>query len=341
MSKQYYRPYALECLLLAAISLASSCKDQTASPTLSASQVQASVQAMDKLIDAGEFENALRVARELAAKAPDDALASEALARALLRQCDTNPSASCRVETAAAYAKAAAQRPTSSGLASAAGIAAFSAGQIDESIRFHQKAGKLEPGNPQHLYMEAMMWNVSTQPTSSIELFERALKLDPNSADIEMGWAEALAQVGDPPRTLEHMQRARTLAPQNPAIRFRGAKILRDLGKPLEAAELLLGGVSIGSANEATCQLCAQCLSDAGQHEQSAQVWERIAAMTLMQPQPLLEAARSWSRAGHQETALLFLEKARQANASQAYFELAQSEIMARQPQQPQQPQQP
>jgi hypothetical protein len=55
----------------------------------------------------------------------------------------------------------------------------------------------------------------------------------------------------------------------------------------------------------------------------------------MMRPQPLLEAARSWSRAGQQETALILLEKARQANAPQAYFDLVQSEIRARQPQQP------
>jgi hypothetical protein len=57
--------------------------------------------------------------------------------------------------------------------------------------------------------------------------------------------------------------------------------------------------------------------------------------MTLMQPQPLLEAARSWSRAGQDETALIFLEKARQANPPQAYFELVREEILARQPRHP------
>ena len=335
MSKQYYRPPALGCLLLAAIYFVASCGDRKPSPALSAAQVQASVQAMDRLIDAGKFENALRVARELAAKAPSDPIASEALARALLSECNANPTAELRVETAAAYAKAAKERPTSPGLQSAAGIAAFSAGSIENAIRFHQKAGKLEPGNPQHLYLEAMMWNASAQPNSSIELFERALKLNPDSPDIEMGWAEALSQVGDVPRTLEHMQRARTLAPQDAAIRFRAATILRAVGKPNEAADILLGGISIGSANQATFELCAQCLSDAGKHAQSAEVWERLAATTMMRPQPLLEAARSWSRAGQQETALILLEKARQANAPQAYFDLVQSEIMARQPQHP------
>ena len=146
MFKQYYRPPALGCLLLAAIYFVASCGDRKSSPALSAAQVQASVQAIDRLIDAGQFENALRVARELTAKAPSDPIASEALARALLSQCNANPTAELRVETAAAYAKAAKERPTSPGLQSAAGIAAFSAGSIENAIRFHQKAGKLEPG---------------------------------------------------------------------------------------------------------------------------------------------------------------------------------------------------
>lgn len=335
MSKQYYRPPALGCLLLTAIYCVASCEDHASAPALSAAQVQASVQAMDRLIDTGQFENALRVARELAAKAPSDPLASEALARALLNQCNANPSSELRIETAAAYAKAAAQRPTSPGLQSAAGIAEFSAGHIDAAVDFHQKARQLEPGNPQHLYQEAMIWNAASKPDSAIYLFELALKLDPDSPEIEIGLAEGLYQFGEIERSLEHMQRARALSPNDSAIRFRAASLLRGVGKPTEAAEMLLGEISIGNANQATFELCAKCLSDAGKHAQSAEVWERLATMTLMRPQPLLEAARSWSKAGQQETALIFLEKARQANAPQAYFDVVQSEIMARQKQIP------
>ena len=335
MFKQYYRPPALGCLIYVAIYFCASCSKEPHTATASAAQVQASIAAIDKLIDAGQFENALRVARELEVKAPNDPLTSEVLARALLSQCNANPSAQLRVETAAAYAKAAAARPTSPGLQSAAGMAAYSAGNMESAIRYHQKAAKLEPGNPQHLYLEAMMWNASAQPNFSIELFERAQKLDPHSPEIEMGWAEAMSQAGDAARAKEHMQRARTLASQDSTIRYRAASLLRSLGSPDEAAEMLLGGVSIGSATTATCELCAQCLSEAGKHAQSAEVWERLAAMSMMRPEHLLEAARSWSRAGQQETALILLEKARQANAPQAYFELARSEIMARQKQSP------
>ena len=46
---------------------------------------------MDRLIDAKQFENATLVARALASQAPQDPLASEALARALLSQCNANP----------------------------------------------------------------------------------------------------------------------------------------------------------------------------------------------------------------------------------------------------------
>ena len=105
MSKQYYRPPALGCLLLAAIYFVASCGDRKSSPALSAAQVQASVQAMDRLIDAGQFENALRVARELTAKAPSDPIASEALARALLSQCNANPTAELRVEIRRGYCR--------------------------------------------------------------------------------------------------------------------------------------------------------------------------------------------------------------------------------------------
>ena len=335
MFKQYYRPLPFGCLLITAIYFVASCGDQKPAPPATAAQVQASVQAMDRLIDAAQFENALRVARELAAKAPNDPIASEALARALLCQCNANPSAQLRIETAAAYAKAAKERPTSPGLQSAAGIAAFSAGNIDAAVNFHQKARQLEPGNPQHLYQEAMVWNAASKPESAIFLFEKALKLEPDSSEIEIGLAEGLYQFGDIERALEHMQRARALSPKDSTIRFRAASLLRGVGKPTDAAEILAGEVSIGTANQATFELCAKCLSDAGKHAQSAEVWERLAAMTLMRPQPLLEAARSWSMAGQQETALIFLEKARQANAPQAFFDVVQSEILARQKRNP------
>ncbi|MSR33392.1 MAG: tetratricopeptide repeat protein [Phycisphaerales bacterium] len=337
MSKQYYLPHAIESLLIAGIYFLAACGDQkpTPPPTPTASQVQASVQAMDRLIDAGQLENALRVARELTVMAPSDPLASEALARALLSQSNANPTSELKIETAAAYAKAAAARPSSPGLQSAAGITAYSAGNIESAISFHQNARQLEPGNPQHLYHEAMMWNAMAQPASAVELFEKALQLDPDSPNIEIGFAEALAQLGNTERSLDHMQRARKLALSDSLIRFRAAALLRVLGKPNDAAEMLLGGVSMGSADQATCELCAHCLSDAGQFAQSAEVWERLATMTMMRPTPLLEAARNWSKAGQQESALICLEKARQAIAPKAYFEVVQSEILARQPRQP------
>lgn len=287
------------------------------------------IASMDRLIDAGKFENALKVARELAVKAPNDPLAGEALARALLSLCNANPTPRLRNETADAYARVAAQRPTSPGLQSAAGVAAYSAGRIEEAIRFHQRARQLEPGNPQHLYLEAMMWNVSNQPWTAVGLLEMALKLQPDSPDLEMGMAEALAQSGESDPAIEHMRHARSLAPNDAAIRLRAAALLRGAGHPGEAAEMLLGGVSIGSADRATSELCARSLANAGKHAESAEVWERIATASLMEPEPLLEAAREWSRAGHQENALVFLEKARQANAPAAYYELIRDEIKA------------
>lgn len=141
---------------------------------------------MDRLIDAAQFENALRVARELAAKAPNDPIASEALARALLCQCNANPSAQLRIETAAAYAKAAKERPTSPGLQSAAGIAAFSAGNIDAAVNFHQKARQLEPGNPQHLYQEAMVWNAASKPESAIFLLKKRSSWNPTLLKLKL-----------------------------------------------------------------------------------------------------------------------------------------------------------
>ena len=335
MANQYYRPHALATLLLISICFFTSCKDRTPAATISAAQVRDNIAAMDRLIDAKQFENATLVARALASQAPQDPLASEALARALLSQCNANPTVELKKETALAYATAAAQRPTSPGLQSAAGMAAYGAGNIEEAIRLHQKARQLEPGNPQHLYMEAMMWNASAKPITAIELLQMALKLQPDSAEIEMGLAEALAQHGEEQPSIQHMQRARGLADHDSTIRFRSAALLRSVGQPSEAAEMLLGAVSIGSADRATCELCANCLTDAGKHAQSAEVWEQLAAMTLMQPLPLLEAARSWSRAGQDETALIFLEKARQANPPQAYFELVREEILARRPRQP------
>ena len=331
MFKQYYRPPALGCLIYVAIYFVSACGDEKPTPPPTAAQVQMSIEAMDRLIDAKQFQSALQVARELSAKSANDPLVSEALARALMSQCNANPTAELQKQTFAAYAKAAAQRPTSPGLQSAAGMAAFSAGNIESAISFHQNARQLEPGNPKHLYHEAMMWNAAAQPAVAVELFEKALKLEPDSPEIQIGLAEALAQQGAVAGALEHMQRARALALSDATIRFRAAALLRIVGKPNDAAEMLLGDVSMASATTATCELCAQCLSEAGKHAQSAEVWERLAAMSMMRPEPLLEAARSWSRAGQQETALMLLEKARQANAPQAYYELAQSEIMARQ----------
>jgi Flp pilus assembly protein TadD len=309
--------------------LAAACGDRKPPAPLSAAQVQVTIEAMDRLLDARQYEGALRVARELASKAPQDPLASEALARALLSQCNAAPTPSLRSETADAYARAAAQRPTSPGLQSAAGVAAFAAGRLQEAIVFHQKARQLEPGNPQHLYMEAMMWNAAGMPGTATDLLQMALKLQPDSPELEMGLAEALGQDGDIEQALRHLRRSRSLSPNDASIRARAAAVLRGARQPGEAADLLLGSVSVGSADRATSELCAKCLAEAGRHAECAQVWEKIAAASQMSPEPLIEAARAWNRAGDRETALSLLEKARQAGAPRAYHDLAMEEIRA------------
>ena len=83
MFKQYYRPPALGCLIYVAIYFCASCSKEPHTATASAAQVQASIAAIDKLIDAGQFENALRVARAPlgVAKGEPDAVALGAALR--------------------------------------------------------------------------------------------------------------------------------------------------------------------------------------------------------------------------------------------------------------------
>jgi tetratricopeptide (TPR) repeat protein len=147
--------------------------------------------AVERLIDAGKADEALRAAEALAKAASTDPMALEMLGRA--RIAASRPAA----EVADAYANAAALSPDSPGLHGAAGMMAAQAGRKEQALRLLRRAEQLEPGNPQHALMQARVLVETGDAPSALAAAERARALSPLDTTVLLCVARCRIATGD------------------------------------------------------------------------------------------------------------------------------------------------
>lgn len=277
------------------------------------------LESIERLLDAGRTEEALRAAEACARTRPDDALAAEMLGRA--RMAARAPAA----DIADAYARAADLRRDSPGLQSAAGITAMQAGRVEIAIARLTRAAELEPGNAQHPLQRSMALRAVGRWSDARVAAERAVSLAPLEPSAHLALAQALLGDGQPSQAAAATRAALACRPTDRGLRFEVGNTLIACGQGPAAVEVVVLPAREPTASPAEIEILARALEAAQQPESAAEQWQRL-AMDPTQPwRPCVQAARCHAQAGHATRAQEWMARARERGAPPAEIDRAQS----------------
>lgn len=286
------------------------CGDRTpATAPANATETLRALEAVERLIDAGRVDEALRAAESCARTRPDDALAAEMLARARMA------AGASAVEIAEAYARAADLRPDSPGLQGVAGITAMQAGRIDVAITRLERAAALEPGNPQHALQLSTACAAATHWPQARAAAARAVALAPLEPSAHLALAHALQGSGDRSEAAAAARAALACAPADATLRRSVADLLVACDEAPAAVEMLVVSASAPEAPAETIASFARALRASGRFAQAAGQWERLTATPTSPWRPCVEAAACHALAGDAARAAEWNSRARERGA--------------------------
>lgn len=278
---------------------------------LRASEV--AVDAAERYLEGGRPEDALRIARALAARDPSDWRRQELLGRTLLASASEASDAERAERTreaAQAYLAAAVAAPANAPLQHAAGIALDQVGRMDEAAARYRAALEAEPGNGTYAFYAGTAARRMDQLDEAVRLFSQAWRLDDSNALAAAALAEALGARGDLDAALPLAARARELAPADLGVRVTEARLLRKAGRPEESASRLLGLPERERAEEAVAEELGRSLLALQRPAKAAEAWELALAVDGRRWRCAVGAAEAWLAAGDRVRALARLEAA-------------------------------
>lgn len=267
------------------------------------------LESIERLLDAGRTEEALRAAEACARSRPNDALAVEMLGRA--RMAAHAPAA----DIADAYARAADLRPDSPGLQSAAGITAMQAGRVEAAITRLTRAAELEPGNAQHALQRSLALRAAARWSESRAAAERAVSLAPLEPSAHLALAQALLGAGDASEAAAATRAALACKPSDRTLRFEVARTLIACDRGDAAVEIIVAAAREPSATPAEIETLARALEAARQPAPAAEQWERLASDPTAPWRPCVQAARCHASAGDTARAQEWIARARERGA--------------------------
>ena len=277
---------------------------------------------IERLLDAGRAEEALRAAESLSKTAPDEALVAEMLGRARLaahRPAD---------EIADAYAAASALAPESPGLHGVAGMTAAQAGRIEQAMAQLREAERLEPGNPQHALMQARLLLARPNAPAALEAAERAHRLAPNDPTVIAWTALCHLATGSRGQALQLARAALAAGTPSPELRVEVADMLVQAGSADEAMAAIDPLLRATGTTAALLESVARCQSSAGRHADAAATWQRLASAPTQPWRPCLMAGECLIDAGSTQAAREWIARAAERGAPPA--ELARVEARLR-----------
>lgn len=305
------RSYPLLRLVLASAVLAApGCGDSTV-PGRQASSTDAirALESIERLMDAGRTDEALRAAEACARARPDDPLAAEMLGRALLAA-NASPQS-----VADAYARAADLRPDSPGLQSVAGITATRAGRSDAAIERLKRACALEPGNPQHSIQLAIVHRTAGQMEAAADAARRAVGLAPLEPACHLSLAQTLLALNRGDDAAASARLALECAPSDRGVRREVAEVLIAAGQANTAMELVVVSARARDAPPEEIETLARALRGIGRDDLAAAQWERLASAPTRPWRPCVEAASCHAAAGRTDLQMEWLARARERGA--------------------------
>lgn len=317
----------LRALSLCLAVTAAACGRETPSkPQPGAGDTLRALSSVERLIDAGKADEALRAAESLRKAAPRDAMVAEMLGRARLAA--RRPAA----EVADAYLAAAELAPDSPGLQGAAGMMAAQASRATEALACLARAESLEPGNPQHALLQARLLLDQARVAEALAAAERARAIAPLDATVLLCVARCRLANHDTEGCLEPARSVLRSQAAPDALRAESAALLSSAGHASEAAEALRPLARSMDATQALLETLAQCQSAAGRPREAADTWQRVAAMPSQPWNPCLRAAECLLSAGDLAGARDWIARARERRAPPGEVERLEAALRAAAP---------
>ncbi len=317
-----------------------SSREQEPSPATSvaidAADRDASLEAIDRWLQAGRTDNAEAIARTLVGRLPNDRHAHAALGRVLLARSGELRELAGRQageviagEAAVALRRALDLAPSSDGPSietrRSLGLALESAGRDDDAIAVYRG----DPDDPVcRLYLGLALLRLDELLDATDVL--TALAADrPDDPLVRAAMAETLLQQGRGDDAIEAAAEAVRLDPDSWPIRVRRASILRRSGDPRAAIESLLALDEEARANRAVIEEIANGYAALDRPERVAEIWASRARTAPEDLAAVLAAAEAYESAGRRSEAETWLDIARLAAPDDPRIEATRRRIAA------------
>ncbi len=282
-----------------------------AGSSLSATDRDASLDAIDRWLAAGRADNAETIARSLAGRLPDDPVVASALGRTLLlRSGEIREAAGERAAVAIAADAAKELRRAAEGgrtdpeTLRNLGLALEGAGRLDAAIEAYRRVGSEDP--IARLYLSLALLRAD-RVEEAAGLLESLAGDRPDDAFVLAALAETSFRMGDPDVAFERLDAAVGLAPDEVGIRIRRAALLRRSGRVRLAIESLAAlPAEVRSSRGVVQELTTGWLA----LDRPGDAGEAWAARARRAPEDLaaaLEAARCFDAAGREADAEAWL----------------------------------
>jgi tetratricopeptide (TPR) repeat protein len=179
-------------------------------------------------------------------------------------------------------------------------------GRTQEAEKLLQKVVAANPKDANSLQLAGELM-LNTDPQASLSLLQRAEAIQ-GTAHTDLLIAHAYSRMGQQDQSTKYLDKAKSRAPRDPEVLRAVAGQYRDEGKFDEAIATLQ---AISNKNVDTQAELAYTYQLAGQHQEAASLYSRVAKSAKGNIGLNLNAAQAWINAGHPEQAQEFLDAAR------------------------------
>ncbi len=284
-------------------------------PTINAADRDASLDAIDRWLQAGRPDNAASIARTLVDRLPADRHAQAALGRVLLARSgelreSVGPAAAASVaaEAADALRKAVDLAPAEDAPAVEArrslGLALESAGRDSDAVSVYRD-GADDPVC--RLYLGLALLRLDAVDEAA-EILEALAAARPDDSLVRAAVAEALLRQSRVELAIAAAAEAVRLDPTSWPIRVRRASILRRAGDPRAAIESLLALDDDSRGHRSVAEEIAAAYHALDRPARAAEIWAERARATPEDLDAALAAAVAFQTAGDDDRAETWLE---------------------------------
>ena len=266
--------FAAACILASA-----SCDRRESPPAEAAVDSIHSVEYAERLLRAGQPEQAARSAKALLATSKDDWRVYDVLARvqlqralALQDQGLMDRGAETMSDALERYRDAITCAPDVKGLTLSGGSTAQLAGDLDQAEAWFREAMRLDPDDPRPpMYIAQLVFESDAAEARS--LLEQAIELDPYVAEAHASLALLEAQESHEEVAEAHLKRALACDRGTP-IRVVQARVYRTLGDPARGVQVLTALPRGALGAEAAAAELAACWEALDRPDRAAEAWE-------------------------------------------------------------------